>query len=222
MAINTFERARSVSAKQEREEAILGSAAELALRHGIRNVTLTDIATGVGMHKSTMLRYFETREEIFLRLATRGWIEWSAAVTVQLDGIEVGEGIGCTPQEAAAILASTLIAQPLFCELLAHIPLNLERGVSLPVVKEFKLIAIDAAARVATGLRGLLPLDSVQAGNVVATATAMTGALWQMAAPGTALRSLYDSDPELAHARIDVEPRLANILEGLLAGYCRR
>ncbi len=31
------------------------------------------------MHKSALLRYFETREEIFLRLTADGWREWSAA-----------------------------------------------------------------------------------------------------------------------------------------------
>ncbi|WP_157524342.1 hypothetical protein [Jiangella alkaliphila] len=47
----------------------------------------------------------------------------------------------------------------------------------------------------------------------------MAGALWQTAAPGTALRQFYKTDPELAHAIVDVGPRLANILCGLIRGY---
>ena len=46
----------------------------------------------------------------------------------------------------------------------------------------------------------------------------MAGALWQMAAPGTALRAFYEASPELAHAVVDVEPRLTRILTALLAG----
>ena len=63
-----FQRARSAQAKQQRESAILDAAQELGSARGIRQVTLTDIAEAVGMHKSAMLRYFETREQIFLRL----------------------------------------------------------------------------------------------------------------------------------------------------------
>jgi hypothetical protein len=47
----------------------------------------------------------------------------------------------------------------------------------------------------------------------------MAGALWQMAAPGTELRRFYEETPELAHAVIDVAPRLTDILTALLRGY---
>src|ERR1700741_2398126 len=80
-----FARARSSDAKQQRQDAILESARMLASAHGVRGVTLTDIAAGVGMHKSTMLRYFETREEIFLRLAKEAWRDWAADAATQLN-----------------------------------------------------------------------------------------------------------------------------------------
>ena len=47
----------------------------------------------------------------------------------------------------------------------------------------------------------------------------MAGALWQMAAPGTNLRALYETRPELAHAAVDVEPRLTHIPAAVLTGY---
>ncbi|HEX3832654.1 MAG TPA: helix-turn-helix domain-containing protein, partial [Solirubrobacteraceae bacterium] len=62
----TFQRARSAENKAHRRETILTAAAQLAARDGVRQVTLTDIADAVGMHKSALLRYFETREQIFL------------------------------------------------------------------------------------------------------------------------------------------------------------
>jgi AcrR family transcriptional regulator len=210
-----FERARSTEAKQERERAILESAARLAGERGVRAVTLTDIAAGVGMHKSTMLRYFETREEIYLRLAATGWSDWSAAVVTALRTLPTGPDGAAT----ARLLAATLVQRPLFCDLLAHVPLNLERGVSLATVKEFKIEVLGAVATVATALEDALGLDPTAALNVVATATSMAGALWQMAAPGTKLRELYQEDPELVHALVDVEPRLVDILTALIAGY---
>jgi AcrR family transcriptional regulator len=214
-----FERARSTGAKHLREAAILAAAADLATEHGVRAVTLTDIAAAVGMHKSAMLRYFETREEIFLRLSARGWTEWSQAVRARLSSLTSGAVAQDPVTLVADAFAGTLTARPLFCDLLAHTPLNLERGVSLAAVRSFKMTAIAEAEAVSAALCQVLPLTLDQAGNVVATATAMAGALWQMAAPGTELRRFYEDTPELAHAVIEVSPRLSSILTALLRGY---
>ena len=226
MTTPKFERARSAEAKQARETAILEAAARLAQQHGVRAVTLTDIAATVGMHKSAMLRYFETREEIFLRLAADEWTQWSRDARTRLG--ELGEPGDGAPAESetliaavAGVLADSLVARPLFCDLLAHTPLNLERGVSFAAVRSFKLVAIAEAGAVGAALGGILRLTEEQGGNVVATATAMAGALWQMAAPGTELRRFYEDTPELAHALVDVAPRLADILTALLTGYRR-
>jgi AcrR family transcriptional regulator len=216
-----FERARSAEAKNIRETAILDAAARLAAEQGVRAVTLTGIAAAVGMHKSAMLRYFETREEIFLRLSASEWTEWSHAVRGQLSQFEHDDAEDPEARVAviASVLADSLVARPLFCDLLAHIPLNLERGVSFAAVRSFKVSTIAEATSVSAALRDVLPLTSDQAASVVATATAMAGALWQMAAPGTELRRFYQDSPELAHAVFDVGPRLASILTALLRGY---
>src|ERR1700682_6288817 len=87
MDASDFQRARSPEAKQQREDAILAAARSLGAKRGIRQITLTDIAVAVGMHKSAMLRYFETREQIFLRLTAEGWREWSAALRAKLERI---------------------------------------------------------------------------------------------------------------------------------------
>ena len=87
MTVPDFQRARSAAAKQLRESAILEAARVLGAERGIRQVTLTEIAEAVGMHKSALLRYFETREEIFLRLTADGWREWSAALRAELEGL---------------------------------------------------------------------------------------------------------------------------------------
>jgi len=209
-----FQRARSVDAKDARIDAILRSAREQAEARSVREVTLTDVAAGVGMHKSTMLRYFETREEIFLRLAAQQWTEWSREAAGEIAAL----GERRAPASIAEALASTLVARPLFCDLLANVPLNLERGVSMTAVKGFKLVALASAGSVAEAVGKAAGLDAEAAGNVVATATAMAGALWQMAAPGTALRDLYETDPELGHAVIEVAPRLTAILTALIRG----
>src|SRR5882757_10731642 len=84
MSTPSPQRARSAAAKQQRERAILDAARSLGAERSVREVTLTDIAAAVGMHKSAMLRYFETREQIFLTLTAEGWHEWSTTLRAGL------------------------------------------------------------------------------------------------------------------------------------------
>lgn len=209
------QRARSAAAKQQRERAILDVARSLGTGRSVREVTLTDIAAGVGMHKSAMLRYFETREQIFLALTAEGWQEWSAAFRARLSDLSAP-----APETVAAVLAQSLVARPFFCDLLAQAPLNLERNVSIESAYAFKMVALHEVASLITVLRERLGITERQATDVISTATSMAGALWQMAAPGTPLRTLYETRPELAHALVDVEPQLTRILTALLKGMC--
>src|ERR1700754_3418194 len=86
----TYQRARRPEQKLERRDAILGAARELALRDGVRAVSLPDIAARIGIHKSALLRYFETREQIFLELTAQAWRDWVQAVRTELDQAERG------------------------------------------------------------------------------------------------------------------------------------
>lgn len=210
-----FQRARSSAAKQVRETAILGAARVLGADNGIRRVTLSDIARAVGMHKSALLRYFETREQIFLRLTAEEWRDWSQSVRAELQRLDHPDS-----GQVAAAFARTLAARGMFCDLLAQAPLNLERNVSIDAVRDFKVgthIEVDA---IVTEVRRLLPLlveeDVV---DLIATATSLAGALWQVATPGPELTALYRSDPRLRHAIVEFEPRLARILTRMLDGY---
>ncbi|MGA5386941.1 TetR family transcriptional regulator [Streptomyces pseudogriseolus] len=209
----SFQRARSAEAKQVREAAILEAARTLGRERGIRDVTLTDIAAQVGMHKSALLRYFETRERIFLELTAQGWREWSAALRALLQARDAADSAA-----VADAFAATLAARPVFCDLLAQAPLNLERNVSLEAVRDFKLVTLHEVALIGAEVDRLLGLDEQQALDLISTATGMAGALWQMASPGTRIRELYVTDPRLGHAVVEVEPRLRRILTAFLAG----
>ncbi|MES2170916.1 MAG: TetR family transcriptional regulator [Actinomycetota bacterium] len=213
MSITGFQRARSDAAKRDREDAILAAAAALGGERGIRQVTLTDIAEAVGLHKSALLRYFETREQIFLRLTAAGWREWSSALQASLGTLEHP-----SPQLVARVLAVSLADRPMFCDLLAQAPLNLERNVSLESVRDFKLVTLEEVAAIGASLRRLLPtLGERETVDIVAAATALCGAFHQMATPGPEIERLYRSDPRLAHAVVDVEPRVERLLAAMIS-----
>jgi AcrR family transcriptional regulator len=214
MTTSEFQRARSTAAKQLRETSILDAARQLGAERGIRQVTLTEIADAVGMHKSALLRYFETREEIFLRLTAEGWSEWSAELRAELEMLTEP-----APGAIAALFARTLAARGAFCDLLAQAPLNLERNVSVDAVRAFKLAVHAELDAMVLALRTLLPvLTESDAIDLVATATSLSGAFWQMATPGPEVAALYRTDPRLGHAVVDVEQRVRRILTAFIVG----
>ncbi|MEZ0052306.1 AcrR family transcriptional regulator [Mycobacterium sp. MAA66] len=209
-----FQRARSPQAKQQRYEAILDAAQHLGAARGVSQVTLTEIAEAVGMHKSAMLRYFETREEIFLQLTATAWQEWSRCVRHQLTALQTP-----APADVADVFAETLTARGFFCDLLAQTPLHLERNVSVDAVRGYKLIALAEFSEIVAALRQSLPaLSAESAGDAVATATSLAGSFWHIATPGPEVAALYRSDPQLAHAIVEIRPRLTRILTALLDG----
>ncbi|MDF6045422.1 TetR family transcriptional regulator [Streptomyces sp. JH14] len=212
-----FQRARSKEAKLARESAILDAARGLAHQQGIRRITLTDIADAVDMHKSALLRYFETREQIFLRLTAEGWRDWSAAVRHALESLK-----DPSPAAVAGVFAGTLAERGMFCDLLAQAPMNLERNVSIESVREFKLITLTELDAIITVLRHTLPqLTESDGVDLVAAATSLAGAMWQISTPGEEVEELYRSDPRLGHALVDFEPRLTRVLTALIEGMSR-
>jgi Tetracyclin repressor-like, C-terminal domain len=119
----------------------------------------------------------------------------------------------------AGVFASTLAARGLFCDLLAQVPLNLERHVSPDAVRAFKLVTLAEVGVIVAVVRRLLPgLTERNSVDLIAAATAMSGAFWQMATPGPKVAALYRSDPRLERAVVEVEPRVARLLEAMLDG----
>ena len=214
MTAEAYQRARRPEQKQQRQDAILGAARDLALRDGVRAVSLADIADRVGIHKSALLRYFETREQIFLELTARAWRDWLGALRAGLGDAAPGDaGL------VADVLARSFADRPLLCDLIAHTPLNLERNVSAGSVRSYKLTSLGAIEEAAELSHAVLKDRTVtECREAVSAVASLAGATWQIANPPPALAELYASDPALARACVDLEPRLRRIADILLAG----
>jgi hypothetical protein len=52
--------------------------------------------------------------------------------------------------------------------------------------------------------------------DIVATATALAGAFWQMANPAPEVAALYRSDSRMADEVVEIEPRVRRILTAML------
>lgn len=185
-----FLRARRPEQKQQRYAAILDAARELALRDGVGGVSLAGIAALVGMHKSALLNYFETREEIFLRLAETEWREWAAGLVAELTTA------GPEPRDVAEALARAFADRPLFCQLLIHSPLTLERNVSFEVVRAFKRAAMATVDEVVPALHRALPALSPKAClDLLAMSGIAAAGLWQAAHPPPQVVAVHAEQP---------------------------
>jgi AcrR family transcriptional regulator len=216
----TFQRARRPEQKLQRREAILDAARALALRGGVRNVTLTDIAAKVGIHKSALLRYFETREQLFLELTARSWRDWLQALSADLKALSAEPRRHDRPERVAAAIARSFDERPLLCDLIAHTPLNLERHASVGAVREYKLTSLGSVQQAAAAIQSAVPeLSLEQSYELIATIATLAGSVWQIANPPALLAELYASDPALAGACVELGPRLQRTATVLLRGY---
>ncbi|MEV8565630.1 TetR family transcriptional regulator [Streptomyces sp. NPDC051322] len=209
MSSQEFARARRPEQKQQRRDTILAAARGLALEQGANRVTLGSVAEVVGLAKSNVIRYFSTREEIFLVLAAEGWQQWQDAVTERL---EAGD-------DAVGALAGTLVELPLFCDLLSVTATVLEHNISLEAARTFKHTALGTIHALAAQVSRSLPeLTENEGRDLVTTATALAGMLYPVATPPPVLIELYDREPELAAARPPLLPTLHRTLAALAAG----
>ena len=190
MTVPDFQRARSAAAKQLRESAILEAARVLGAERGIRQITLTEIAEAVGMHKPRRCRpLLDAGRQLLC-------VRPPLCVVVNGAARRARGARGPAPAAVAGVFASTLAARGLFCDLLAQAPLNLERHVSLDAVHAFKLITLAEVDAIVAVVRRLLPgLTERDGVDLIAAATAMSGAFWQMATPGLKVAALYRQRP---------------------------
>jgi AcrR family transcriptional regulator len=212
---HSFARARRPEHKQERREAILTAAGDLARREGVQGVTLAAVGTAVGLAKSNVLRYFGTREEIYLALMAQEWQGWAEEITARLDSFAAG------PAELSALLAGSLVSRPLFCDLQSVLATSLEQNVGLEAARGYKRAALgslDRAGRLIAGRSKLTPTEGFE---LAAAATTLAGMLWPIAHPPDVLRTLYQEEPELARACPPFRPTLERLIRGLAEGLPR-
>ncbi|MGH3317036.1 MAG: TetR family transcriptional regulator [Nocardioidaceae bacterium] len=211
MVHSAFLRARRPEHKQERHDAILAAARDLAVESGVRNVSLGAVAEAVGLAKSNIARYFGTREEIYLELLAAEWQDYNRAVA---EGLRDAEGT----DQAIIALAETMVDRPLFCDLLSHLPTSLEQNVSLEAARTFKHAVHHHVTATGAELARATQLTDREAAELVAAAGGLGGLLYRAANPPPALARLYVDDPEIAATHPALLPTLVRMLSALAAG----
>ena len=208
-----FVRARRPEHKQQRREAILAAARDLALRRGIRAITLRDLAEAVGLATSNVVRYFGTREEIFVELCSEEGYRLRDALLPRLEEV--------TSDDLPHVLASTLMGHELLCELVSQLTTHLEHNVSFAAAERLKMsntVVIGDLARVLA--ERPVGLDVEQA-RLLLTATSQIGAaMWAASRPSDVVLDVYAVHPELVptgSVLVTLERLVAALAAGLRA-----
>ncbi|SCF44728.1 TetR family transcriptional regulator [Micromonospora mirobrigensis] len=207
-------RAYSPEAKLRRTEDLLQAASDLALAlGGVRHVTLAAVTEAAGLHPSAVRRYFDSKEDLLLGLAERGYSQWREAVLGETAGAH-----GLAPAQTAAIVARTLAAQPLFCDLLTHVPLSLEGEAGIDRAREYKTNAFAAFDVIVEALTTSGTMTAAQVNDLIVAASALASYFWQLANPTETLRELYVENPRWCGLAVDFEPRLTRLLQAVAVG----
>ncbi|MGW0299639.1 TetR family transcriptional regulator [Streptomyces anthocyanicus] len=211
-----FQRARSAEQRQARKDAILKAAAELLAEMPVSDISLRELSRRVGLSKTNVVRYFETREAVFFELLNRTFEEWLEDLPGDL--ATAAPAAPVPPEAVADALARSLACRPLLCDLLSSLGTELERNISSEAVRDFKLDNNRLQSRLASLLRQhATALTQPAARELVALAIVVTAGLWPFANPSPQVVEALE-DPRLAHTRVDFAERLSRALRIAITG----
>jgi AcrR family transcriptional regulator len=224
----TFQRARSDEQRAIRRQTILETAAAMLVEMPVAELSLNELSRRVGLAKSNVLRYFDSREAVLLDLLESLTSEWLEHLSAEIPAAVSGRaGFERRAQQLAAVLARSLGERPVLCDLLSAQAAVLEHNVSSDAIASFKRRGVAHAGRLAELIRQALPeLSEEQAWRLVISALLLTSSLWAHATPPQAVLDAYEQIPELRSMRLDfattLEDSLATMAVGLHARSQRR
>ncbi|MCB0910135.1 MAG: TetR/AcrR family transcriptional regulator [Propionibacteriaceae bacterium] len=217
-----FQRARSEEQREQRRRVILDTAASMLAEMPVAAISLNELSRRVGLAKSNVLRYFESREAVLLELLNTEFDQWIRQLRQR-----VPSGAGSTRERGdglAEALATTMAERPVLCDLISAQAAVLERNISTEVALRFKGAIGQSADQVTSIVAGALPeLGPDEAYHVVVVALMIVSAAWPHSQPTAALQAAYDADPRIAAGQLDftdfVGTTIAITISGLLARH---
>ncbi|MFC8797844.1 TetR/AcrR family transcriptional regulator [Promicromonospora sp. NPDC057138] len=218
----TFQRARSEEQREIRRTAILDTAMAMLDEMPVAEVGLNELSRRVGLAKSNVLRYFESREAILLELLASALRAWLAEVSDELDA-DVDPDLSARERgdRMAAVLAGSLARHTVLCDLANAQAGVLEHNVSVDVVVRHKKSAIDTLGAAVEMIHRHVPELGDGARTVCMTTLILAGAMSTYCRPSASVLAAYEADPALARLApalpSDLESAVAMLIRGALA-----
>lgn len=216
----TFQRARTEEQREVRRRAILETTSAMLDEMPVAEVTLNELSRRVGLAKTAVLRYFESREAVLLDLMDDRTATWLAELEQELArAVDLDRPAVERAEQTADVLSRSLAAQTALCDLYGAQGGVLEHNVSVEVVRRHKQASL-ANLAVMAGSSGGTCRGRDQAEQFCLTVLVVAGALSAYTPPPPSLLAVYESEPALAvhHTDLRTGLRLAIItsLVGLL------
>ena len=219
----TFQRARSEEQRQVRRRAILDTAAAMLDEMPVADVTLNELSRRVGLAKSNVLRYFDSREAILLELLDDFLADWLRDLEQDLAaGIDADAAPQDRARRLAEVLSASLAARPVLCDLFGAQGGVLEHNVSAEVVTRHKRASLALLDTLAGLVRRHLPEVGDDARLFGLMSLVMAGAVSSYVPPPPSVLAAYAADPSLAVLHLDLREALEVALTSTLLGVLPR
>jgi AcrR family transcriptional regulator len=220
----TFQRARSEEQRAQRRQTILDTAAAMLEEAPVAELSLNELSRRVGLAKSNVLRYFDSREAVLLELLTQSVGEWIGELGRSLAAtVRRGSGFDRRAAQVAGVIAQSLQARPVLCDLMSAQSAVLEHNVPAEVLIRHKLAGIAEGERLTGHVREALPeLGDEDAWKYLVAIWLMTAALWAYARPPEAVVAALAADDRLVRSHLDFDTALADYLETVAFGLRAR
>ena len=219
----TFQRARSEEQREIRRRAILDTAAAMLDEMPVADLSLNELSRRVGLAKSNVLRYFESREAVLLELLDDAMGSWLAELAQELAaGIEPHTAPEVRAGRLAEILSQSLADQVVLCDLYGAQGGVLEHNVSVEVVKRHKRSSLARLAAMVELVRRHMPElgDGAQVFCLMSLVSA--GALSAYFPPPPSLIAAYAEEPALGVLHLDLREALRISFTSTLLGVLPR
>lgn len=206
-----------------RRKAILDTAAAMLDEMPLAEVSLNELSRRVGLAKSNVLRYFESREAVLLELLDDFLGRWLAELAAELAaGIDAKATPARRATELAEILSRSLADRPVLCDLFGAQGGVLEHNVSVEVIKQHKRSALGRLATMTQLVRHHLPElgDGAQVFCLMSLLSA--GALSAYAPPPPSLLAAYADEPALGALHMELRDALRASFTSTLLGVLPR
>lgn len=219
----TFHRARSEEQREIRRRAILDTAAAMLEEMSVAEVSLNELSRRVGLAKSNVLRYFESREAVLLELLDDFLGKWLAELADELAaGIDAQAAPEVRAHQLADILSRTLSDRIVLCDLFGAQGGVLERNVSVEVVKRHKRASLARLADMVELVRRHLPEIGDDAQLFCLMSLVSAGALSTYVPPPPSLLAAYAEEPTLGALQLDLREALRASCTASLVGVLPR
>ena len=192
--MSEFQRARRPEQVEARRTAILDTATAMLREKPVTEISLRELSDEVGLAKSNVLRYFDSREAIFLEVLDRTWGKWLDNLGLP-DDDDVVDGDARWAREVAVAseIAFSIGTNHLLCELISVMASVLERNISVGFARTFKQKATAHTERLALMVRERIPeLTPASAGHFADAVFVIVAGLWPYAQPTEAVRAVTE------------------------------